>query len=163
MGGRGFNSGVLMLDLDGMRRSAIYASLLRGYSQKGQSALPMPAKKRKLGWMADQTLFSLMSTPKAGGASLFFELPCGWNRQTSTSHSMRPGNFAKWHACESACHVVHGNEWESKKVVSSLHQDPSGRSCRRVVHDYRCSLMPFRDPRSQASIMWDLVANNCCT
>lgn len=55
---------------------------------------------QKLGWVADQTLFSLMSTPAAGGGSLFYTLPCGWNRQTSTAYlGGVTRDFHKWHRC----------------------------------------------------------------
>merc|ERR1712060_553897 len=126
----------------------------------------MPPHKKQLGWMADQTLMSWQSTSAAGGRSLFYEVPCGWNRQMSTYWAKR---FSSWgqntHLCQSSCFALHGNgaPSESKRVIESLMADPTGRSCRSLMHSYHCTVSVFRDiTKLQPARMLSMVARDCC-
>ena len=115
-GGFGVNGGVQLLHLERMRASAQYAALLEGYA-----ARPMrhPMKPGGIGWLGDQTLYSWMSVnatgellplqsgttysirkfiSRAGASSLFYHLPCGWNRQTGT-HMADWKGFWRAHRC----------------------------------------------------------------
>ena len=70
-----------------------------------EAARELPMKPGGIGWLGDQTLYSWMSVnatgelpplpsgttysirkfiSRAGASSLFYHLPCGWNRQTGT-------------------------------------------------------------------------------
>ena len=158
-GGVSFNSGVLLMDLDGLRQSQLYANLLTKYSLPGST---------KLGWTADQNLFSDMSTNQSGGRSLFYTLPCGFNMQTST-HQIPPRGegsaraFKALHRCiTSPCHIIHGNEFESKKVLWQLLDRPHDRSsCLEVLQQHRCHVDPFRK-QAPAARMHGLLARQCC-
>ena len=185
-GGISFNSGVLLLDLDGLRHSELYSRLLTRHSDP---------TSEKLGWTADQSLFSDMSKNASGGKSLFCEqlastplrdraplastiidaklsshsvadtLPCGWNLQTSTNGialTHAASQFRALHHCDAPCHVIHGNEFESKKFLWTLidrHYDRS--TCRALLEQYRCHVDPFRKV-APAARMHGFLARQCC-
>ena len=196
-GGVGFNSGVVLMDLHGMRESALYNRLLEGYAGYTKTcaigprsaiaasnastsshcaSLPLPGKKRRLGWIADQNAWSFMSMDAAGGRKLFHTLPCGWNRQTSTAFNSNL-LYRAWRgrnaACfASPCRLIHGNEWESKKVVVSLQEEEAARAsrgeptspagCREVIRRYLCNVKPFNLRGAAAGDTWRTVADVCC-
>jgi hypothetical protein len=166
-GGYGLNSGVVLMDLQAMRESARLRRLLYEYSapcrskKNCQVALPLPEEK-SLGYVADQTLFSLMSTDAAGGRELFYSLPCGWNRQLSQSYSAATGvAYLRHWSCSAQCNLVHANEREWKPVVRALQQDPTGRTCTQSLDWFRCNLKPFNIWLSFASNAMDML-RECC-
>ena len=69
----GFNSGVLLLDLDRMRKSDLYNSLIdRNVIQSLQDKYSFKAG------LGDQDLYTLINLEHE---ELFYVLPCEWNRQ----------------------------------------------------------------------------------
>ena len=76
-GGVGMNTGVVLMDLERMRRSRLYRSLVEGFANRSVPADHlMPVNKMKtfrLGYVADQTLLTFMTQPALApnGASLF--------------------------------------------------------------------------------------------
>ena len=149
LGGVGFNSGLILMDLDAMRKSTLYNQLLYGYAsgQAGSSLdtvkagcakaakatqskikkcirLPMLLLngRRKLGQLADQTLLSYMSLPSAGGRKLFHVLECGWNHQTYQQG--RPG-YEAWRANHSSClrapcRAIHAGDHHGKMAIATM-------------------------------------------
>ena len=111
----GFNSGVLLLDLDKMRKSDIYNSLLSANSVK-----QLTEKYMFKGHLGDQDFYSLISLEHE---ELFHVLPCNWNRQLCTwwrDHGYTD-IFDEYFKCDGHINIYHGNcntpipklEWES--------------------------------------------------
>ena len=69
----GFNSGVLLLDLDKMRESSLYQSLITP-----ESVDKLTEKYSFKGHLGDQDFFTLIGMEHE---ELFHILPCTWNRQ----------------------------------------------------------------------------------
>ncbi|KAI1891547.1 hypothetical protein AGOR_G00144920 [Albula goreensis] len=99
----GFNSGVMLLDLEAMRSSVLYNQLLQ------------PARVAALaeqyhfqGHLGDQDFFTMIGMEHP---ELFSTLPCGWNRQLCTwwrDHGY--GDiFQLYYQCEGPIHIYHGN------------------------------------------------------
>ncbi|CAA9994074.1 unnamed protein product [Nesidiocoris tenuis] len=99
----GVNSGVLLLDLEKMRRSVIYQGLL------------IPGEIDKLaqeftfqGHLGDQDFYTLAALKYP---YLLHLLDCGWNRQLCTwwrDHGYQE-NFHKFATCPSKTKIYHGN------------------------------------------------------
>ena len=99
----GFNSGVLMLDLEKMRNSKLYNVLLSG--EKLESLTEEFYFKGHLG---DQDFFTLLSMKYEW---LFHVLPCTWNRQLCTwwkGHGYEQV-FDEYFTCEGDVKIYHGN------------------------------------------------------
>lgn len=99
----GFNSGVVLLDLDKLRTSSKYNSYFT------ENVLLTRVKKYKFkGHLGDQDFFTLLSFENE---ELFFILPCGWNRQLCTW--WRRDEFVKdfdlYFNCSGPINVWHGN------------------------------------------------------
>lgn len=69
----GFNSGVLLLDLERMRQSSLYQQLITP-----ESIEKLTKKFYFKGHLGDQDFFSIVSMEHD---ELFYILPCSWNRQ----------------------------------------------------------------------------------
>ncbi|KAJ8277187.1 hypothetical protein GJAV_G00072360 [Gymnothorax javanicus] len=99
----GFNSGVMLLDLEAMRGSVLYNQLL----QPGR--VTELAQQYKLqGHLGDQDFFTLVGMEYPG---LFSPLACTWNRQLCTwwrEHGYGEV-FELYHRCEGPVHIYHGN------------------------------------------------------
>ncbi|XP_015216702.1 xyloside xylosyltransferase 1 [Lepisosteus oculatus] len=99
----GFNSGVMLLDLEAMRRSALYNQLLE------------PARVARLadkyhfqGHLGDQDFFTMIGMEHPG---LFHALDCGWNRQLCTwwrEHGYGDV-FQLYYQCDLPVRIYHGN------------------------------------------------------
>lgn len=111
----GFNSGVLLLDLDRMRRSDIYNSLINE-----ESVRELSEKYMFKGHLGDQDFYSLISLEHE---DLFYVLPCTWNRQLCTwwkGHGYSDV-FDLYFNCDGPINIYHGNcnspipklDWES--------------------------------------------------
>lgn len=111
----GFNSGVLLLDLDRMRKSKLYNSLLTAETVKS-----LTEKYMFKGHLGDQDFYSLISLDHE---DLFHILPCTWNRQLCTwwkEHGYE-NVFDQYFQCEGHINIYHGNcntelpklEWET--------------------------------------------------
>lgn len=99
----GFNSGVLLLDLDKMRKSTLYNSLLTAETVKS-----LTEKYMFKGHLGDQDFYSLISLEHE---ELFYFLPCTWNRQLCTwwrDHGYRDV-FDEYFKCEGHINIYHGN------------------------------------------------------
>ncbi|XP_050413843.1 xyloside xylosyltransferase 1 isoform X1 [Patella vulgata] len=99
----GFNSGVLLLDLDRMRKSALYNSLLNPNIIKN-----LTEKYQFKGHLGDQDLFTLLSLDYE---KLFYVLPCSWNRQLCVwwRDNGYKEVFDLYFKCEGKINIYHGN------------------------------------------------------
>ncbi|XP_072667907.1 xyloside xylosyltransferase 1 isoform X6 [Canis lupus baileyi] len=99
----GFNSGVMLLDLEAMRRSLLYGRLLE------------PAQVQRLadkyhfrGHLGDQDFFTMIGMEHP---ELFHVLDCTWNRQLCTwwrDHGYSDV-FEAYFRCEGHVKIYHGN------------------------------------------------------
>ena len=99
----GFNSGVLMLDLQKMRDSSLYNSLLNAQNVKS-----LTQEFRFKGHLGDQDFYTLLSMKYE---SLFHVLPCTWNRQLCTwwkDHGYKDV-FDQYFNCDGEIKIYHGN------------------------------------------------------
>ena len=99
----GFNSGVKLMNLDQMRKSAEYNAILQSVN-----ATKVAKKYSFQGHLGDQDFFSLVSFEHP---SLFHTLPCQWNRQLCTwwrEHGYKD-IFDSYFKCEPPYFVLHGN------------------------------------------------------
>ncbi|XP_035665312.1 xyloside xylosyltransferase 1-like [Branchiostoma floridae] len=99
----GFNSGVLLLDLDKMRGSRLYNSLLNG-----TVVHTMSEEFHFKGHLGDQDYFTLLSYRYP---QLFHVLPCTWNRQLCTWWQDKGYQevFDFYHDCAGEINIYHGN------------------------------------------------------
>ncbi|XP_007252638.3 xyloside xylosyltransferase 1 [Astyanax mexicanus] len=99
----GFNSGVMLLDLEAMQRSALYNQLL-----EPERVARLAEQYHFRGHLGDQDFFTMIGMEHP---ELFHQLPCGWNRQLCTwwrDHGY--GDiFQLYYHCEGPVHVYHGN------------------------------------------------------
>ncbi|KAJ8374322.1 hypothetical protein SKAU_G00049020 [Synaphobranchus kaupii] len=99
----GFNSGVMLLDLEAMRGSVLYNQLL----EPGRVA-SLAEQYHFQGHLGDQDFFTMIGMEHP---ELFSPLGCGWNRQLCTwwrEHGY--GDiFQLYYRCEGPVHIYHGN------------------------------------------------------
>ncbi|NP_001376433.1 xyloside xylosyltransferase 1 [Gallus gallus] len=99
----GFNSGVLLLNLEAMRRSKLYNQLLEpGMVQK------LTEKYHFKGHLGDQDFFTMVGMEHP---ELFHVLDCTWNRQLCTwwkDHGYSDV-FDQYFRCEGEVKIYHGN------------------------------------------------------
>ena len=99
----GFYSGVLLLDLERMRQSELYHSLITA-----ESVDKLTKKFHFKGHLGDQDFFSLLSMEHE---ELFYVLPCNWNRQLCQwwrQHGYADV-FDQYYKCDGHIHIWHGN------------------------------------------------------
>lgn len=99
----GFNSGVLMLDLEQMRSSKLYNSLL-----SAEHLNTLTKEFHFKGHLGDQDFFSLLFMKYEW---LFHVLPCTWNRQLCQwwrEHGYKDV-FDQYFTCEGDIKIYHGN------------------------------------------------------
>ncbi|XP_058257555.1 xyloside xylosyltransferase 1 isoform X1 [Hemibagrus wyckioides] len=99
----GFNSGVMLLNLDTMRRSALYNRLL-----EPEHVAHLTEKYHFRGHLGDQDFFSMIGMEHP---ELFHHLDCGWNRQLCTwwrDHGYGDV-FQLYFRCDGPVHIYHGN------------------------------------------------------
>ncbi|CAL1286722.1 unnamed protein product [Larinioides sclopetarius] len=102
-GNQGFNTGVVLFDLDRMRNSSLYKSLIN------DTALDILCKKYQFeGYLGHQDFYTLtgMEYPE-----LYYKLDCAWNRQLDVGwrHEVSKELFEKYHQCDGEIHVIHAN------------------------------------------------------
>ncbi len=98
----GFNSGVLLLDLERMRNSTLYNSLINGPSVK-----KLTDEFHFKGHLGDQDLFTLLNMKYE---SLFHVLPCEWNRQLCRWWERGYKSvFDRYFNCDADVKIYHGN------------------------------------------------------
>ncbi|KAG9493984.1 xyloside xylosyltransferase 1 [Eleutherodactylus coqui] len=99
----GFNSGVMLLNLEAMRQSQLYNQLLE------PNAVRLLAEKYHFkGHLGDQDFFSMIGMEHP---ELFYVLDCGWNRQLCTwwkDHGYAD-IFDLYYRCDSHIKIIHGN------------------------------------------------------
>lgn len=100
---QGFNTGVVLFDLDRMRKSDLYNSLINS------TVLEDLCKKYKFnGYLGHQDFFSLtgMEYPQ-----LYYKLDCSWNRQLDVGWKKVTGKkiFDLYHKCDGKINVLHAN------------------------------------------------------
>lgn len=100
---QGFNSGVLLLNLNHMRKSKLYNSLL---NRKGVEQ--MSDKWHFKGHLGDQDFFTLLGMEHE---KLFHVLPCQWNRQLCIWWKDKGYEevFEDYHDCNPPVKIYHGN------------------------------------------------------
>ncbi|EDV27122.1 uncharacterized protein TRIADDRAFT_50070 [Trichoplax adhaerens] len=99
----GFNSGVLLLDLERMRKSKLFGQVL-------DENLPenLAKKYHFRGHLGDQDLYTLLHMEYN---DMFYVLPCTWNRQLCTywrDHGYKDV-FDLYFKCDGKINVYHGN------------------------------------------------------
>ncbi|KAK1168420.1 xyloside xylosyltransferase 1 [Acipenser oxyrinchus oxyrinchus] len=102
-GSPGFNSGVMLLDLEAMRRSEPYNQLL-----EPRSVSRLADKYRFQGHLGDQDFFTMIGMEHP---SLFQVLDCAWNRQLCTwwkDHGYGDV-FQLYYHCQGPVKIYHGN------------------------------------------------------
>lgn len=100
----GFNSGILLLDLEKMKRSNLYNSILNNST----IILNLIDKYKFKGHLGDQDFYTLINFEYP---ELFYTLPCNWNRQLCQwwkRHGYRDV-FDLYHSCNGTIHLLHGN------------------------------------------------------
>ncbi|ESO03615.1 hypothetical protein HELRODRAFT_157060 [Helobdella robusta] len=99
----GFNSGVLLLNLSRMKKSQSYNNLL-----KSDELTKLAIEFNFRGHLGDQDFYSLVSMKYK---SLFYVLPCQWNRQLCRwwrEHGYKDV-FDLYFDCPGHIHLYHGN------------------------------------------------------
>ncbi|XP_051531503.1 xyloside xylosyltransferase 1-like [Myxocyprinus asiaticus] len=99
----GFNSGVMLLDLDAMQRSTLYSQLL-----ELDRVARLAEKYHFRGHLGDQDFFTMIGMEHG---EVFYPLACGWNRQLCTwwrEHGYRDV-FQLYYCCDGLVHIYHGN------------------------------------------------------
>ncbi|XP_059491161.1 xyloside xylosyltransferase 1-like [Neocloeon triangulifer] len=99
----GFNSGVVLLDLEKMRLSAFYETLV-----STDSVNELSVEFEFKGHLGDQDFFTLMGIKSP---ELIFKLPCAWNRQMCQwwrEHGYADV-FDRYFACEGKVKIYHAN------------------------------------------------------
>ncbi|KAF7703648.1 xyloside xylosyltransferase 1 [Silurus meridionalis] len=99
----GFNSGVMLLNLETMRRSELYNRLL-----EPEHVAQLTEKYRFRGHLGDQDFFTMIGMEHP---ELFQRLDCGWNRQLCTwwrEHGYGDV-FQLYFRCHGPVHIYHGN------------------------------------------------------
>lgn len=100
----GFNSGVLLLDLEKMRKSQVYNSLI----DSPKTLETLTQKYLFKGHLGDQDFYTLVSMEHE---DLFHILPCSWNRQLCVwwrDHGYGQV-FDQYYTCSEQIKVYHGN------------------------------------------------------
>ncbi|XP_071480272.1 xyloside xylosyltransferase 1-like [Diadema antillarum] len=98
----GFNSGVLLLNIDRMRSSKIYNVFL-----DTRVATALTKKYSFMGQLGDQDFYSLVGNEKE---NLFYVLPCSWNRHLCRNmYQKYPDVFESYFNCDGKIHVYHGS------------------------------------------------------
>ncbi|XP_062571612.1 xyloside xylosyltransferase 1-like [Saccostrea cucullata] len=115
----GFNSGVLLLNLEKMRQSNAYNSLI----DSPQTLERLTQKYLFKGHLGDQDFYTLVSLEDE---SLFYILPCGWNRQLCVwwRDNGYSQVFDQYYTCSEKIKIYHGNcnskiptlSWESETL-----------------------------------------------
>ena len=100
----GYNSGVVLLDLNKMRISEKYNMYLNEVHKLSE----LVRKYNFKGHLGDQDIFTLLSLENE---ELFFSLPCGWNRQLCTwwKRDEFEEVFDLYFKCNESIHILHGN------------------------------------------------------
>ena len=99
----GFNSGVLLLDLQRMRNSKLFANVTDGKLSEN-----LASKYHFRGHLGDQDLYTLLHMEYN---DMFYVLPCTWNRQLCTywrDHGYKDV-FDLYYTCPGRINVYHGN------------------------------------------------------
>lgn len=102
-GNPGFNSGVVLIDLEAVRNSSTYRKFL---SAEGVQFLVKKYSFR--GNLGDQDFYSLLGWECP---ELFYVLPCTWNRQLCEwwRYHGYADVFDEYHRCNGTVHIYHGN------------------------------------------------------
>ncbi|XP_030647624.1 xyloside xylosyltransferase 1 [Chanos chanos] len=99
----GFNSGVMLLDLEAMQRSTLYNQLL-----EPDQVARLAEKYHFRGHLGDQDFFTMIGMEHP---ELFHILGCGWNRQLCTwwrEHGYGDV-FQLYYRCDGPVYIYHGN------------------------------------------------------
>ncbi|GFT03922.1 xyloside xylosyltransferase 1 [Nephila pilipes] len=100
----GYNSGVLLLDLEKMRNSSLYSEIINNSSV----TLTLIEKYKFKGHLGDQDFYTLISFEYS---DLFYTLPCKWNRQLCKwwKYHGYQNVFDLYYSCPGKVHLFHGN------------------------------------------------------
>lgn len=99
----GYNSGVVLMKLQRLRRSKLYRSL------RAEPALARLAAKYSFkGHLGDQDFYTLLALEHP---HLFYTLPCNWNRQLCQWWRSKgyDDQFDDFYRCRGFIYVYHGN------------------------------------------------------
>ena len=98
-----YYSGVMLLNLNKMRQSQYYNSML-----SEESVASLCEKYKFKGHLGDQDFFTLLSMERE---QLFHILPCGWNRQLCVwwRENGYRNVFDQYFQCDEPIRIYHGN------------------------------------------------------
>ncbi|EOD35906.1 hypothetical protein EMIHUDRAFT_252500 [Emiliania huxleyi CCMP1516] len=142
LGGRGYNTGVMLMWLERMRRSQLYQRVVAGFaSQQLPRRLASGPTLEELGWNWFRGKPNNRTLGMADGGDLFYSLPCGWNRQMSPQYwpafHDRGATAKTFHRCPGPCFLLHANCKDYKPLVMQrIHDDPSGATCAATFHAF---------------------------
>lgn len=99
----GLNSGVVLIDFDRIRKSKLYADLLRA-----ENVQRIANKYEFKGHLGDQDYYTLIGYEHP---SLIYRMDCVWNRQLCTWWKEHGYSdiFDTFFQCEGRIHLYHGN------------------------------------------------------
>ena len=157
-GAQGWNGGVQLLNLAGLRESHEYFRALgeayaewRAVTAANYSSVHYHERKS----VGDQTLYSIMSRR---APHFFFALGCEWNRQLGSwtadkglmpaSASFKGVMLEKAMLCPRQCGIMHANWGPLKCLAEHMQRDPSCPSLKRYVQ----TLLSDSDPCQNSSL-----------
>nr|XP_054768956.1 xyloside xylosyltransferase 1-like [Lytechinus pictus] len=99
----GFNSGVLLLDIDRIRNSVHFEEYLRP-----EKVVELRDKFHFKGHLGDQDFYTLISMEKE---DLFYNLPCSWNKQLCSWWKDKgyANIWDQYYLCKEKINIYHGN------------------------------------------------------
>ena len=103
LGFPGFNSGIVLMKLDRLRKSNLYHSLMTNSSLQR-----LTNKYSFKGHLGDQDFYTLIGLEYP---ELFYMLPCNWNRQLCQWWKSKGYDdiFDKFYECKGVVSLYHGN------------------------------------------------------
>ena len=168
----GVNGGVQLQDLERMRFTASEHAL--GASPSYEETLGAYAAGEFPGWdavqpaLGDQTLYTRLCNRQPHLCRI---VPCGWNRQLSTTFFSVSNFQSEWHNCSSSCELLHFNQPLLEGLVPELQPTKERLTCsdcrrgiERLINLTREH--PTKNPRftwgASKQYMGSVIENCCC-
>lgn len=100
----GKNGGLQLLDLDGIRSSHDYLSIMDRFNVDGY----------RIGFLGDQTFYTVLAHLHP---HLVYTVGCEWNRQLNTHFG---AGIERFNMCDRGCSLLHANQGPVKCIVKHL-------------------------------------------
>jgi hypothetical protein len=144
----GKNGGLQLLDLDGIRSSHDYLSIMDRFNVDGY----------RIGFLGDQTFYTVLAHLHP---HLVYTVGCEWNRQLNTHFG---AGIERFNRCDRGCSLLHANQGPVKCIVKHLQVHGNGRvPCVAKFRRQRPSLSPHGQwnaqalPGRTAELLWVLL------